>query len=389
MNKVVTTWTLADLQARFPVIHFPTYQRESSLWSLSEKQRLIDSILRGFDIAALYFYDHGDGTVDCVDGRQRINAIMSFLDCNPGDGDNGFPFRMMNEVYEEPADAHFQDLQGRGYPEIEAAATERSREFEDTITRYEVTVIMLSDSQRGEEFNLQFTRLNLGTIINSGEKLNAMVGELRDICYEKGGLKDSQFLSQVKIPTRRFAKEQVAAQIVQQIFALKERNSYTRGRHFDLQVLFKDGSILSNQRRETIRRLENMLSVLAKGFEGKPILKNRAITVSTVLLAWTLDVNTEKQAKRIAEFVDELLCRMAWQVKKGLNADEEYHYLLEFQRHITQASVEKPAIKGRAKAMQKQYQKWESGGQLEGDSKWSSKNGGEDPGKACRRVVSK
>lgn len=72
----------------------------------------------------------------------------------------------------------------------------------------------LSDSSRPEEFNLQFTRLNLGAIINSGEKLNAMVGDLRDECFTNQGIGQHAFLDKIKIPTRRFAKEGVAAQIL-------------------------------------------------------------------------------------------------------------------------------------------------------------------------------
>ena len=79
MEKKVVPWSVEDLRANFPRVDFPEYQREPNLWSLIEKQRLIDSMIRRFDIASLYFYRHGDGAIDCVDGRQRIGAIMSFL----------------------------------------------------------------------------------------------------------------------------------------------------------------------------------------------------------------------------------------------------------------------------------------------------------------------
>ena len=79
MRKHIETWTVAELIERFSQISFPDYQREPNLWSLIEKQRLIDSIVRQFDIASLYFYEHDDGSLDCVDGRQRIGAILSFI----------------------------------------------------------------------------------------------------------------------------------------------------------------------------------------------------------------------------------------------------------------------------------------------------------------------
>ena len=52
-----------------------------------------------------------------------------------------------------------------------------AKRFIDQFQSYELTFVELSDSTIEDEFNLQFTRLNLGKIINSGEKLHAMVGE--------------------------------------------------------------------------------------------------------------------------------------------------------------------------------------------------------------------
>ena len=182
-----------------------------------EKRRLIDSISRDFDIASLYFYRHTDGTLDCVDGRQRINTIMSFLKRNPDDKNDGFKFQVMNEVYGDAA-SEFSELNGKDFGDIEAGTGKQAGAFVRRVLHYKVAVVTLSDSGRPDEFNLQFTRLNLGTLIISGEKLNAMVGELRDACYLPDGLSSTRLMSQVKIPTRRFAKEQVAAQMVQQLF---------------------------------------------------------------------------------------------------------------------------------------------------------------------------
>ena len=84
MRKKVRPMTVAELRELFPTISFPEYQREPNLWSLTEKQRLIDSVMRAFDIASLYFYEHEGGGTDCVDGRQRIGALMSFLGVNYG-----------------------------------------------------------------------------------------------------------------------------------------------------------------------------------------------------------------------------------------------------------------------------------------------------------------
>src|SRR5439155_77651 len=103
-----------DLRREYVRINFPEYQREPNIWSRAAKQRLVDSVLRHFDIASLYLYQNEDGSLDCIDGRQRIGALMSFLGENPDDEDNGFTVRNSNEIYLEE-EAPFRDLDGVGY----------------------------------------------------------------------------------------------------------------------------------------------------------------------------------------------------------------------------------------------------------------------------------
>ena len=203
-------------------IDFPEYQREPNLWSQTEKQRLIDSIVRRFDIAPLYFYQNGPDNIDCVDGRQRIGTIMSFLGDDQAVGSD-FQFRILNEIFDDE-DLLYRSLEGKTFADIvelarrsdDPADKQSAEHFAESFLNYELNVVVLSDSNRSEEFNLQFTRLNLGAIINSGEKLNAMVGDLKNVCFAELG--DHPFLRGTRIPTRRFAQEQVAAQIFAQVF---------------------------------------------------------------------------------------------------------------------------------------------------------------------------
>lgn len=101
MQREPQTLKIRDLRSEFARIEFPDYQREPTVWSREQKQRLIDSILREFDIAAIYLYYREDGGWECIDGRQRLNAVMSFLGVNPQDEeDDGFSLRIENEVTE-------------------------------------------------------------------------------------------------------------------------------------------------------------------------------------------------------------------------------------------------------------------------------------------------
>jgi hypothetical protein len=63
------------------------YQRKL-VWSVEEKQRLIDSILRDMPIPLFLVAElepGDDGTLELIDGMQRLNAVFSFLE-------NEFPF---------------------------------------------------------------------------------------------------------------------------------------------------------------------------------------------------------------------------------------------------------------------------------------------------------
>ena len=385
MKKKVESWSVQCLRAQFRQIDFPEYQREPNLWSLVEKQRLIDSMIRRFDIASLYLYRHEDGSIDCVDGRQRIGAIMSFLGDNHTDRHLNFRFRHLNEIYQDSP--MYESLVGMTFSEIknfrEESNDQAAKDFLTKLLEYPLTVVMLSDSNQSEEFNLQFTRLNLGMIINSGEKLHAMVGDLRDECF--GGIGRHRFLEETNIPTRRFAREQVAAQLLAQVFSLEYADKYTRTRHVDLQGLFKRNSEFTEDRKEMVDKLNGLLNLLAEPFGRMNVLRNRAITVSTVLLAWRRDVKTEEEALDLAKFIEDFVFRLKWQVAKGLNVDTEYHYLIDFQRNITQASAESSSVEARAKLLQSEFCRWRQLRELRGDSEWKERHVDRDPSMESRR----
>ncbi len=59
------------------------YQRKL-VWSIEEKQRLIDSILRGFPIPLILLAERpnagGSKSYEIIDGIQRFNAVFGFIE---------------------------------------------------------------------------------------------------------------------------------------------------------------------------------------------------------------------------------------------------------------------------------------------------------------------
>lgn len=364
MQREAETLTISDLRETFVDIEFPEYQREPTVWSRDQKQRLVDSILRSFDIAAIYFYVREDGGWECIDGRQRLNAIMAFLGDNPSDIDNGFSIRIQNEVTDEGADdlAH---LDGKTFAELEQL--DELGAIATSVLDYKVIVVFLSGSHEPSEFNLQFLRLNLGTLINAGEKLHAMVGVMRDVLFDRLG--QHPFLARVGVPTRRYARELIAAQIMLEASARAGTGEFARARHFDLQRYLKLYSEYEDPNLSAVSETLDALQAHATTLSER--LRNRAICVSVVLAGWELGIRGDSDlTTEYGRFMELFLGRLAEQVvrMKEFSVDQRYDYLVTFQRHLTQAAVEKPAITFRNDILRREFDVWRETGGLTGDA---------------------
>ena len=162
---------------------------------------------------------------------------------------------------------------------------------------------------------------------------------------------------------------------------------FTRGRHFDLQLFFKEYAEPGDLDAEVIREVTKTFDSLARVFgDAEGLLGNRAIAVTTVLVAWKRGLyRRSAELKAFREFVDAFVCRLRWQVGKGLDVDREYSYLIDFQRHVTQASVEKPAVEARFEVMEREFDRWLSEGRLLGDQAFKKRTK-RDPDTDCREA---
>jgi hypothetical protein len=362
VKRDAITVSIRDLKSEFPRIEFPEYQREPTIWSREQKQRLIDSILRRFDIAAIYLYERPDHGWECIDGRQRLNAIMSFLNMNEADDvDNGFSLHIQNEVAEDE-DPELRDLEGKTFAQLEPP-------HQNAILDFDVIAVVLSGSRAAEEFNLQFLRLNLGTLINAGEKLHAMVGVMRDLLFDSERLGRHPFLAFVRVPTRRYARELIAAQLMLQVSSKARNDDFARARHFDLQRYLK---LYDDREDPYVDEVTQTLTALEPHADDLgPKLGNRAICVSVLLAGWELGIREDDSlAAEYAEFAAVFLDRLAEQVErmKAFDIDPRFDYLVEFQRHLTQAAVEKPAVSYRHRTLIAEFKTWSETGQLSGDA---------------------
>lgn len=66
------------VEERKELIIAPDFQR-NDVWSAKQSAELVESILMGIPIPTIYLFEMKDGTKQVVDGRQRISAILNFL----------------------------------------------------------------------------------------------------------------------------------------------------------------------------------------------------------------------------------------------------------------------------------------------------------------------
>jgi len=168
----------------------PDFQRPA-VWSRSQKQLLIDTILRGYDIPKLYWRKIGSNPdkYDVVDGQQRLRSIFEYQngefplskDCDP-----------IDDI--DPSKMKYADL------------PDDLRLKFDT---YSLDVIVLSATGE-DEVREMFLRLQNGTTLKAQERRNAMSGSMRTFVKQ---LALHPFFKNCGFSDSRFTYDHVAAQL--------------------------------------------------------------------------------------------------------------------------------------------------------------------------------
>src|SRR5690606_4905801 len=136
---------------------------------------------------------------------------------------------------------------------------------------------------------------------------------------------------------------------------------------YDLQKFFKQKFRMSAEDCELGDRIDQLLTSLHKAFGADlAMLRNRALTVSLVLLAW----EREEHVGPTPQFWKHFMSRLSKQLEKvnALQAvDEEYRWLVDFQKDVTQASVEKIAVERRHDRLVQEFGRFRETGRILGD----------------------
>lgn len=138
----------------------PDFQR-GEIWTISKKQKLIDSILRGWKIPPIHVVHNTQAIDEVLDGQQRLAAIRDF-----------YTNKILINGQIEPKDPILKELDGQCYYNL-------SKEWQRRFRQYSIVIIRLTEYKPEEPAEL-FYRLNQPTALTSAEQRNAYIGITRD-----------------------------------------------------------------------------------------------------------------------------------------------------------------------------------------------------------------
>lgn len=219
----------------------PDFQRPS-VWSKSQKQLLIDTILRDYDIPKLYWrkVSSKPDKYDVVDGQQRLRAIWEYFD-------NEFPLPKDADPIDGEAIA---DLTYQNLPD----------DLRMRFDVYALDVVVLEESDE-DEVREMFLRLQNGTSLKAQEKRNAYRGQMRAFVRQ---LVNHPFFRSVGFANSRFNHDLVAAQMV----CLELAGKPTNIKSADLNRMYEAYEKLDLKSPEA-RAVQRTLDVLAEAFPEK------------------------------------------------------------------------------------------------------------------------
>lgn len=191
----------------------PDYQRPA-VWSSAQKQLLVDSILRGYDVPKFYLrqVSKKPEKFDVVDGQQRTRAIWEFFD-----GGYGLP-KDADELDGNP-------IAGLKYQELPL-------DIRLKWEIYNLDVVVMAEADEDETREM-FLRLQNGTSLKAQEKRNAMPGNMRNFVKT---IASHPIFSVCNFANSRYVYDQVAAQMV----LLELTGEPCNVKNADLNKMYKD-----------------------------------------------------------------------------------------------------------------------------------------------------
>ena len=296
----------------------PDYQRPL-VWPLSNKQLLIDTVLRGLDIPKFYWKQIDDEHFEVIDGQQRIRTIWEFYDNK---------FKLAKD--EEPVDG--EDINNKYYKDLPIKMKKK-------FTMYLIDVVIVYDAKDDEEIREMFLRLQNGVTLKAQEKRNAMGGNMRDFVINCS--KHKFFSEKVGFKDLRFAHQAVASQMI----LLELSKGATDIRNKNLNDMYKEQKNFDTNNSDA-KKVIRTLEYLNKIFKEKtPELKPYYVLTFYLLISRLMD-------KYVITNLEDDIFKFFLDFEKFRNQEEEKQEdkdpdIMEFKDKISHSSDSKSSLEWR------------------------------------------
>ena len=322
--------TLCSLKGRIDPT--PDYQRPP-VWSRKQKQLLLDSILRGYDIPKMYWreVEREDGIqFEVIDGQQRLRTLWEFREGE---------FKLARDMDR----INGKDCAGKAYSEL---PSDLVIQFDS----YPVDVVIVRDAvmtDEEDEVRDMFLRLQNGTTLKAQEKRNAMPGAMRDFIKS---LSEHAFFEKCRFSNSRYTYDLVAAQLTR----LELAGGPVSIRNADLNRMYADNTSFDASGPKA-RKVRRVLDFLGRAFPEKTPELERYNVVTLYCIAssllesyvhqglepklrdWFLSFETERRAQ------------------EQLPEDERDPQLVEYRRLTSQSTDGEESIRARLDVMEKRF----------------------------------
>lgn len=320
----------------------PDYQRPPA-WSRKQKQLLMDTILRNYDIPKFYWRKVNrtdDVKYEVVDGQQRLRAIWEFA----------------ADEYALPKDADPID----GFKVAGLKHSQLPLEIGQKFDLYVLDVVVILDAVEDEQENEvrdMFLRLQNGTTLKAQEKRNAMTGAMRDFVKEIAG---HPFFESCYFANSRYAFDHIAAQTV----LIEMNGGPTNVRDADLSRMYKDKADF-DRNGKVAKKVRRVFDFLKAAFPEKTPELVRYNVISLYVIAsqlvenyvfqglqpalaqWFIAFEQKRAANDELPVVDEFI--------ELLGGDVQDAALIEYKRLTSQSTDTEESIRGRVELLEKRF----------------------------------
>ncbi len=348
IKRRIEQWTIEYVFNNRDNFSQADYQRNPRLWKITDKHRLIDSILTDIDIPKMYLNETAKDQYEIVDGQQRLYAIWEFID-------NDYKFGSKD----------LKELDGKTFDAF-------PKEYRDKILNYELQFTVIKNAS-DEYLRTLFLRLQLGLLLVAGEKLKAESGAMRDFIFDR--MVKHPFINKVNIPNRRYAKQALSAQICINSFRRVQLKTFSSTRYDDLYYFFREyREVAGDEKKFFEERCDHIISVLdilERHFKDEAKhLRNRSFILSVYLFVESLYEEDEKVLIRvmplIVDFANQLLKRLKEEAKLGIHRKNEELY--RFESYLSNAPGEKYQIENRDNKLSELFEYFlKNKGKIKGD----------------------